>query len=73
MSIFEYNEEKEIRLYRNAEREVGKDIGLSVLVNVLKKEGKSVEEIYREVILYEEYHDVTREKIEKYYIESRIC
>ena len=44
-----------------------------MLVNVLKKEGKSVEEIYREVVLYEEYHDVTREKIEKYYIESRIC
>ena len=67
VSIFEYDEEKEIRLYRNAEREVGKDIGLSVLVKVLKKEGKTAEEIYQEVVMHEEYHDVTREKIEECY------
>ena len=53
VSIFEYDEEKELRLYREAEREVGREEGIeqtfSLLVSKKVKKNKTLEQIAEEL------------------------
>ena len=44
----------------------GKEIGLSLFVNSMK-ENMSIDELYEKIKMHEEYQDVTRSQIEKYY------
>ena len=83
MSIFEYDAEKEMRLFRKAEREVGREEGraegreegrqegrqegLSILVCSLKKHMPSLDAVYNEITSYETYKNVTKEEIEAVY------
>lgn len=47
----------------------GKEIGLSLFVNSMK-ENMSIDELYEKIKMHEEYQDVTRSQIEKYYFAS---
>lgn len=83
VSIFEYDAEKEMRLFRKAEREVGREEGreegraegreegrqegLSILVCSLKKHMPSLDAVYSEITSYETYKNVTKEEIEAVY------
>lgn len=75
MSIFEYDEEKELALYRQAERKEGEDagltkgktVGLKALVNTLKPILPDFEAVYKAIVSNEEYADITKEEIKKYY------
>lgn len=50
----------------NSGKEMGKEIGLSLFVNSMK-ENMLVDELYEKIKMHEEYRDVTRSQIEKYY------
>lgn len=77
VSIFEYDEEKELRLLREAEREYGieigeargeargKSCGLLVLVRSLKRFLTDFDALYVEVTSNDEYKDVTEEEVRK--------
>jgi len=75
VSIFEYDAEKEIRLFRQAERELAREElreearmeMVSILVQSLKKYMPSLDEVYREITSYEAYKDITKEEIEAIY------
>jgi len=75
VSIFEYDAEKEMRLFRKAEREVGREEGrqeaqqevLAILIHSLKKHMLSLDAIYNEITSYETYKNVTKEEIEAVY------
>lgn len=73
VSIFEYDEEKELRLLREAEREygieIGKASGLSALVRSLKRFLSDFETLYAEVISNEEYKEFSREEVLKIFEE----
>jgi len=73
VSIFEYDEEKEIRLFREAEREVGIELGIEqVLSSLIKKKikkNKNLEQIAEELeedieVLRPIYEKLCRETIE---------
>jgi len=44
----------------------GKEIGLSLFVNSMK-DNMSVDELYEKIKMHEEYQNITRSQIEKYY------
>ena len=79
VSIFEYDAEKEMRLFRKAEREVGREEGreegrqeaqqevLAILIHSLKKHMPSLDAVYNEITSYETYKNVTKEEIEAVY------
>ena len=83
VSIFEYDAEKEMRLFRKAEREVGREEGraegreegrqeaqqevLAILIHSLKKHMPSLDAVYSEITSYETYKNVTKEEIEAVY------
>ena len=66
VSIFEYDEEKELALFRAAEREQGLVQGLCALINTLQKFCTDTDRIYIEVKKNAVYADLTRETFEKY-------
>ena len=74
VSIFEYDEEKELALFRAAEREEGREegiqqgllLGLCAFINSLKKFCSDPDEIYANVIENPVYADLSREEFEKY-------
>lgn len=78
MSIFEYDEEKELALFRAAEREQGlsdgreqglaegREQGLRALIHTLKNIYTDTNQIYIEVIKNPIYADLTKEAFEKY-------
>ncbi len=70
VSIFEYDEEKELALLREAERmdgfEQGLEQGLHALVTSLKKFCPDADNLYANVIANSDYSHLTREEIEKY-------
>ena len=75
MSIFEYDEEKEMRLFKEAYLEEGEEIGrefqkekdLKVLVNSLKKYLPDAEAVFQEITANEEFRDCTRDQIMELY------
>ncbi|MBQ9990949.1 MAG: hypothetical protein IJP31_08420 [Lachnospiraceae bacterium] len=79
MSIFEYDEEKEMRLLREAYLEEGYERGeaageqrrkekdLKVLVDFMKKYLPDAEAVFQEIISTEEFRDCTREQIMELY------
>ena len=79
MSIFEYDEEKEMRLLKEAYLEEGEEIGrekgkelqkekdLKVLVNSLKKYLPDAEVVFQEITSNEEFRDCTKEQILELY------
>ncbi|MBQ9990296.1 MAG: hypothetical protein IJP31_05065 [Lachnospiraceae bacterium] len=75
MSIFEYDEEKEMRLLKEAYLEEGEEIGkkrrkekdLKVLVNFMKKYLPDAEAVFQEIISTEEFRDCTKDQIMELY------
>lgn len=74
VSIFEYDEEKELALFREAERmegfeqglERGLEQGLRALINSLKKFCPDADMLYSNVIANSDYANLTREEFNKY-------
>lgn len=83
MSIFEYDEERELKLLRQAEYELGvedgerigqqrgermgREKGLKALVNSLRTLLPNFEAVYQAVTANEEYKTYTREQVGRYY------
>lgn len=74
VSIFEYDEEKELALFRAAEREEGLELGLKqgyaqglqALINTLKEFCSDSDQIYTKVTQNPIYADLTKEDFKKY-------
>lgn len=74
VSIFEYDEEKELELLKEAERIYGREQGieqglargLSALVITLKNFCSDEDVIYSQIIANPDYANLTREEFEKY-------
>ena len=87
VSIFEYDEEKELRLLREAEREYGREEGkaegriegkaegrtegLTVLIRSLKEFLPSFELVYEKVISNEEYQNISKETVRELYVQDK--
>lgn len=75
MSIFEFDEEREMKLIREDEYQYGMEegrkeeleAGLISLVNILSSVLPDFETVYNKIISEEKYKDITREQVEKYY------
>jgi len=57
---------------RESAKEIVADEALAVLVDVLRKEGRSVEQIMRIVTSYEVYKDITMEQLSAAFLKSLI-
>lgn len=70
VSIFEYDEEKELALFRAAEREEGREEGheegLRALINSLKEFCPNYDILYAKVIANPIYQNLTRKEFEQY-------
>ena len=78
MNIFEYDEEKELALFRVAEREEGFELGLEqglaqglaqglhTLIHTLQKLSLDKDTIYKTVIANQDYANLTWEEFEKF-------
>ena len=75
MSIFEFDEEREWKLIREAEYQYGVEDGrrevtqesLKALIDSLKKFSTDLEAIYKAVTEHEIYKDITLEQVKEYY------
>lgn len=75
VSIFEYDAEKEMRLFRKAEREVGREEGreigreeaLTILIATLKNLSLPLDTIYHTITTHDIYQNVTLETVKKIY------
>ena len=69
VSIFEYDEEKELALFRAAEREEGLAEGLRALISTLKKFCTNSDDIYTEVTQNPVYADLSRKEFDNIFRE----
>ena len=79
VSIFEYDAEKEMRLFRKAEREVGREEGreigreegreegLAILISTLKNLSQPLDTVYHTVTSHAIYQNITLETVKRIY------
>ena len=65
MSIFEYDEERELKLLREAEYDAGLMDGLAALVKTLKVYHSDIDSLYNAVVANDVYKDVTKEQLKR--------
>lgn len=67
MTLTEYDEQEQMQLFKNEGREEGWEKGLKALVESLKSFLPNFESLYDVIIKNEDYKNVTKEQVRKYY------